>query len=217
MRPRTARRIVRAAGLVLALGGLVTTAACSGDDKGEPSGPAKKTTAAPPAAATTAASPSASPSPSIPPPSLAPAANAGGLCESVTFGEVSDALGITFEVAAAGGKRGAVRTCVLMPVDAAVPDLTFVATPLGGDKVSADDYAKDFVPDKSSELDGIGRAGYQQLLQASGEGGPVVRIGWLGEKNVYTLSLTTEKDTGTDAAKAYIPKLKALGPKIIPT
>ena len=214
MRPRTARRLVRAVGLVLALGGLVTTAACSDDKGGEPSSP-KTTTAAAPSGSEPASS--APPSPSAPPPSLPPAAKAGGLCASVTFGEVRDALGVTFEIAAASGKKGAVQTCVLTPLDAALPDLTFIATPLGDDEVSAEDYEKDFVPDNTSEIEGLGRAGYQQLIAATGSAGPVARIGWLGDERVYTLSLATEQATGSTEAKALLPKLKALAPKIIPS
>jgi hypothetical protein len=216
MRPRTARRLVRVAGLILALGGLVTTAACSGD-KGEKPSSAKTTAAAPSGSEPASASPSASPSPSIPPPSLPPAAKAGGLCSSVTFGEVRDALGVTFEIAAASGKKGSAQTCVLTPLDAALPDLTFIATPLGDDEVSAEDYEKDFVPDNTSEIDGLGRSGYQQLVAATGSAGPVARIGWLGDETVYTLALATERATGSTEAKAFLPKLKALAPKLIPS
>lgn len=213
MRPRTARRFVRVVGLILALGGLVTTAACSGDDGDET--PSSETTAA--AASGPVPAASASLSPSVPPPSLPPAAEAGGLCASVTFAEVRDALGVTFEIAAASGKDGAARTCVLTPLDAALPDLTFVATPLGEDEVSAEDYEQDFVPDNASEIDGLGRAGYQQLVAATGSAGPVARIGWLGEETVYTLSLATEQATGSTEAKAFLPKLTALAPKVIPS
>ncbi|WP_157018205.1 hypothetical protein [Cryptosporangium arvum] len=218
MRPRTtARRLVRVAGLALAFSGLLTAAACSGDDGGSKSSPSKTEAAAPSASEPAAAATSASPSPSVPPPSLPPAAAAGGLCASVTFTEVRQALGLTFQIAAASGKSGSARTCVLTPLEAALPDLTFVATPLGDDEVSAEDYEKDFVPDKTSEIDGLGRAGYQQLIAATGSAGPVARIGWLGDKNVYTLSLATEQGTGSTEAKAYLPKLQALAPKVIPT
>jgi len=214
MRPRTARSAARVAGLVLALGGLVTTAACTGDDGGDkPASQAQASASA--SSSSAAASPSASPSPSIPPPSLPPAAAAGGVCASVTFAEVEAALGITFEVAAANGKRGSVRSCVLLPLDAALPDLTFVATPLEGE-VSEEDFQKDFVPDGADEQSGLGRSAYKQVIKASGQAGPIARIGWLGDETVYTLSLTTEQTTGTPGAQSYLPKLVALAPKLIP-
>ncbi|SHM45872.1 hypothetical protein [Cryptosporangium aurantiacum] len=215
MRACTARRVVRVAGVVLALGGLVGTTACSGDDPEEPSTPETEAVAPTlPSSAEASATPSASPS--AVPTSLPPAAEAGGVCASVTFAEVRDALGITFQVAAASGKSGSVRTCVLARLDEPLPDLTFVATPLDGD-VSEDDYEKDFVPDNADEQNGLGRAAYKQVVAATAQAGPVVRIGWLGEETVYTLTLTTEKATGTPGAQAYLPKLVALAPKLIPS
>jgi hypothetical protein len=150
------------------------------------------------------------------PSSLPPAAEAGGLCSSITFSEVRETLGLTFQVAAANGKSGSVRTCVLMPLDESLPDLTFVATPLDGD-VTEDDYQKDFVPDDADDQDGLGRAGYKQIVAATGQAGPIARIGWLGEETAYTLSLTTAKSTGTPGAQSYLPKLVALAPKVIPS
>ncbi|GAA3398558.1 hypothetical protein [Cryptosporangium minutisporangium] len=216
MRSRTAvRRAARVAGVVLALGGLAATTACTGDDPEKPSAPATEAVAPTlPASTPAAATPSASPS--AVPTSLPPAAQAGGVCASVTFAEVREALGITFEVAAASGKSGGVRTCVLLPLEQSLPDLTFVATPLDGE-VSKDDFEKDFVPENADEQNGLGRAAYKQVVAATGQAGPIARIGWLGDETVYTLSLTTEKATGTPGAQAFLPKLVKLAPKLIPS
>jgi hypothetical protein len=210
MRPRTGRQSVRLVGVAVALGAMLATTACSGGDDEPPSEPTTEAVA-PTLPASTAASAAASPS--AVPTSLPPAAQAGGVCKSVTFGEVEAALGITFEVAAANGKAGSVRSCVLLPLAGSLPDLTFVATPLDDD-VTDEDYEKDFVPEKSDDQKGLGRAAYRQVIAATGEAGPTARIGWLGKDTAYTLSLTTEKATGVPGATAYLPKLVALAPKL---
>ncbi|MFI5956924.1 hypothetical protein [Cryptosporangium sp. NPDC051539] len=208
MRPPT-----RLLGVALALGGLVATAACTGDDA-DPSSDKKTAVAAPTVGTTASASPSASPSPSAIPTSVPPAASAGGICKSITFSEVRTYLGLTFQASAASGKEGGVRTCVLMTLDEALPDLTFVATPLEGE-VSEDDYEKDFVPDKADDQGGLGRAAYKRVIAPSGTNGPAAEVGWLGDETAYTLTLTTPQATGTAGATAYLSKLAGLGPKLI--
>ncbi|TQS44865.1 hypothetical protein [Cryptosporangium phraense] len=213
MRPRTTRRVARLLGVALALGGLVATTACTGDegDKAAQKPTEAETPTGPDAAS---ASPSPSPSPSAVPTSVPPAAEAGGICKSITFSEVKTYLGLTFQVAAASGKEGGVRTCVLQPLDESLPDLTFVATPLDGE-VSEDDYEKDFVPDKADDQNGLGRAAYKRVVAPSGANGPVAEVGWLGEETAYTLTLTLAQATGTTGANTYLPKLAGLGPKLI--
>lgn len=212
MRLGTVRRIGRRTGVVIAVCGLLFTAACSGGGSDEPSSPSTEPDASSvstSAAASTAASPTAPSSLT----SVPPVAEAGGICQKVTYAEVTTALGLTFQAAAASGKNGGVQTCVLLPIGAALPDLTFVATPLD-DEVTEDDYAADFVPEGSDDQDGLGRAAYRDVIVATAKAGPTAQIGWLGKRAAYTLSLTTTKGTAVAGAAAFLVKLVTLAPKL---
>lgn len=205
-------RTVRGLGLAtLAVSAVLATTSCSSnqDDAASETGP---TTIAPSAPVST--KPAESATPTVLPTSFAPAASAGGVCVAITYAEIQGALGLSFQISAADGKAGDVRTCVLLPVDGTLPDLTFVATPLDAD-VTVDDYTTDLVPKGATDQDGLGRAGYSRVVAATADAGPTTEIGWLGEETAYTLSLTLEKETGLPGAATYIPKLVALAPKLI--
>jgi hypothetical protein len=207
---------VRGLGLVaLAVSGLLATTSCV-NHKYDDEKAASPSSVAPTAPASTKASGSASPTavPTVLPTSFAPAASAGGVCSAITYAELQTALGLTFQISAANGKAGGVRTCVLLPVDGALPDLTFVATPLDAD-VSVDDYTTDLVPKGATDQDGLGRTAYSRVVAATANAGPTTEIGWLGEETAYTLSLTFEKETGIPGATTYVPKLIALAPKLL--
>ena len=209
-------RTVRGLGLAtLAVSGVLVTTSCISNKYDGPGG-ARTTAAAPSAPATTKASGSVPPTvpPTVLPTSFAPAASAGGVCAAITYAEIQGVLGLVFQISAADGKAGDVRTCVLLPVDGALPDLTFVATPLDAD-VTVDDYTTDLVPKGATDQDGLGRAGYSRVVAATPDAGPTTEIGWLGEETAYTLSLTLEKATGLPGAATYVPKLVTLAPKLI--
>lgn len=213
MRWRTVRGLSLA---TLAVSAVLATTSCSSGNKDDGQGGASPTTIAPSAPASPKPSGSASPTalPTVLPTSFAPAANAGGVCGAISYAEIQGALGLVFQISAADGKAGDVRTCVLLPVDGALPDLTFVATPLDAD-VTVDDYTTDLVPKGAKDQDGLGRAGYSRVIAATADAGPTSEIGWLGEETAYTLSLTLEQETGLPGAASYIPKLVTLAPKLI--
>ena len=108
-----------------------------------------------------------------------PAAAAGGVCQLLDFYAVEQFVGVQFEVAAAG-QRDATATCVLQRSGNSYPDLTLAVTPT---TTTPSDF-RTAVPPGSTELSGVGQAGYRLVRPVPAGAdpagpGPAVEIGWL--------------------------------------
>jgi hypothetical protein len=140
------------------------------------------------------------------------AAAAGGACAKITFTEVATATGTSFHVAAASGGDNA-RSCVLQKIGAATPDLTFTILPAAGLTVA--DYKADLVPGGSAPVAKLGQAAYTRVVAPAAGAGPRAEIGWLGTGRTYTLAYTTPRGTSAVSARAYLPKLVQLAPRLL--
>lgn len=153
----------------------------------------------------TAGSTSAAPQPesSVAPSATSEASEAGGICQYLDFASLSQATGQPFTVAVAGGE-GEVTSCVVQTTDGSFPDITFTKAKTATDE---DTYRDEIPPEKSTEVDDLGKAAYSAVRKAVPGGGPVVEIGWLTKGHMYSLRYTTVVDTDTDAAKATVEAL----------
>lgn len=125
------------------------------------------------------------------------AAMAGGACQLLDFGRVTERLSLSFAVAGAA-RRDKTNTCVLRPATAALPELSLSITPTTADVA----VFKDTVPPKgSSTVSGLGKVAFQTTTPAGKGRGPSVEIGWLaGNARLLLLKLTLPADG--DAATA---------------
>jgi hypothetical protein len=152
----------------------------------------------------TAASPSASPS-------RAPAESAGGACQLMNYEQVSVALGVAFEVAAASS-NGDSYTCVLQRVDADLPDLSLAVSPTLADP---NVFKSTVAPKGAPVLNDLGKVGYSVDVPAADGAGPGVEVGWLsGNQRLMTLRYRGAAGTAPADASALTPKLVALAKKI---
>jgi hypothetical protein len=162
-------------------------------------------------AASAAGSPrtaAASPAPS---PSRQPAEGAGGACQLVNYEQVSAALGVTFEVAAASS-NGDTYTCVLQRVDHDLPDLSLAVSPTLADPTV---FKATVVPKGAATFTDLGKIGYSMALPAADGAGPGVEVGWLsGNQRLMSLRYRSPAGTAPDTAAALTPKLVALAKKI---
>ncbi len=160
------------------------------------------------ASAAGSARPVASPSPS---PSRQPAEYSGGACQLMNYEQVSAALGVAFEVAAASS-NGATYTCVLQRVDGGLPDLSLAVSPTLADPTV---FKSTVVPKGAPTFNDLGKVGYSAAVPAADGAGPGVEVGWLSG-NQRLMSLRYRCPAGTDpaAAEALTPKLVALAKKI---
>ncbi|HIW62466.1 MAG TPA: hypothetical protein H9881_08425 [Candidatus Stackebrandtia excrementipullorum] len=136
--------------------------------------------------------------------SMESAAEAGGICELLDFGPLSDATGDGFSIARAGGE-GEVTSCVVMTLTGSFPDVTLTKARTATD---VDTYRAEIPPEKADDVDDLGKAAYSALRKAIDGSGPIVEIGWLTDGHMYSLRYTSaegsEKETVRETVDALV-------------
>lgn len=126
-----------------------------------------------------------------------PAADAGGACAVLDFDRITAALGVRFDVAAAG-RQGKTDTCVVRSSEANLPDLVLTISPTTAD---ASVFRSEMAPAKAKTVKALGRAAYRGTVAAGKRLGPVAEVGWLSkDKRMLTLRYTFP--VGASAASA---------------
>jgi hypothetical protein len=100
---------------------------------------------------------------------------AGGACRLLDFEEVTAAVGIAFDAAAAG-QDGDTYTCVLEHSGKPLPDLSLTVTPTDA---TIPIFRGSAVPKGSTLVGDLGKMGYSLPIAAHGVTGPGVEVGWL--------------------------------------
>ncbi|MGH8792537.1 MAG: hypothetical protein ACRDXX_07825 [Stackebrandtia sp.] len=183
MRPVRLASLACAAGIAAALTGSV--AGCGEADKASDSGAEPQEAAASP---------------------TSEAAEAGGLCEHLTFAALTEATGEPFTVAESGGSSE-VTSCVIQTTAGSFPDITLTKAKTGAD---VETYESEIPPESSQNLKDLGDSAYSAVRKAVDGGGPVVEIGWLVDKQMYSLRYTTSEGVEKDDAKAVVDALVAI-------
>jgi hypothetical protein len=149
--------------------------------------------------------------PQAPPPAdivRPPAASAGGACILWDYPEISKALGVTFNVAAAD-QADDVSTCVVQTEGASRPDL--VLSIVERTEADAALFTKDLAPAKATTVKGLGKAAYQSIAPAAADHGATIEIGWLtADKQLMSLRFTFAKGTPQAEANPMAGKLVGL-------
>jgi hypothetical protein len=129
----------------------------------------------------------------------------------MNYEQVSAALGVAFEVAAASS-NGDTYTCVLQRGDGGLPDLSLAVSPTLADPTV---FKATVVPKGAPTLNDLGKVGYSVAVPAADGAGPGVEVGWLSG-NQRLMSLRYRGPAGTDpaAAAALTPKLVELAKKV---
>jgi len=163
---------------------------------------ASTTTASPPSPAV---QPSGSLTPSAPPPS--PAALAGGSCLLLDYATVAQAIGTTFDVAAAADSSGT-YTCALQRSAGALPTLTLTIT---ATDLTPLDFTTNVNPAGSKAVSGLGKIGYSIVIDPTSSAGPAAEVGWLsGNGRLILMRYVFPKGSATATATALVPKLISL-------
>jgi hypothetical protein len=148
---------------------------------------------------------------SAPAPTRAPAGAAGGACYLLEYDVVEQAVGTSFDVAAAGA-AGGTFTCVLQTRSGSFPDLTLAVTAVD---VDAGAFMQTVAPKGSVAVTGLGKAGYSAVMPAGGGAGPGVEIGWIsGNDRLVVLRYRCRPDAPAVDVGATTAKLVALAKKI---
>jgi hypothetical protein len=119
------------------------------------------------------------------------AADAGGACLLLDFGQANEALKTAFDVAASG-QSGETYTCVLRSVTAEYPALTMAVTATHAD-VSV--FQSSVIwPKGAVHVGDLGLVAYRTNLGAAGDHGPGVEVGWLsGNQRLIIVRLQVAK------------------------
>jgi hypothetical protein len=150
----------------------------------------------------------ASPSPTA---SRWPAALAGGACQLLDYDVIATAIGVQFDVAAAG-TTSATFTCVLQQTAASLPDLSLAVTSTQAD---ATIFKTTVVPKGAPPVANLGKVGYSAAIPAAAAAGPGLEIGWLsGNQRLIVLRYHSSSGTAPGDVNALLPKLVDLAKKI---
>ena len=148
----------------------------------------------------------------LPTPADLPAEAAGGSCQLLNFGDITNDLGLTFDIAAASQKDNT-YSCVLEKEGAPLPDLTFSITLV--DALDVSTFKAKVVPKGATVITDLGRIGYSRTLPASASAGPTAEVGWLaGNGRLIILSTRLATTATPDDATALVPKLIVLARRI---
>jgi hypothetical protein len=157
-------------------------------------------------------SPSAKPNPgagdsSLSPSTPPPAALAGGACLLLNFDEISKALGVTFNVAAAA-TSGDTYTCDIQSTTASYPDLSLAIT---ATDLLPLDFTAQVAPSGSKPVTKLGKIGYVLQVKATTSVGPAVEVGWLsGNERLIVMRYTFPTNATASDATALASKMITL-------
>jgi len=136
---------------------------------------------------------------------------AGRACQVVPFDAVDAALGVRFDVAGSS-HLDQTDTCVLGQTGHSLPDLMLAASATEADDLI---FRAVITPSDATDLPGLGRGAYQQLVAASPGTGPSVEIGWLSAApKLLVLRFTFAAGAGDAEAQAMAAKLLTLAQSI---
>lgn len=131
------------------------------------------------------------------------AAEAGGVCEFLDFASLKKATGQAFTIAESGGD-GEVTSCVIQTTEGSFPDVTLTKARTATDEKT---YEKEIPPKDHDGVKDLGKTGYSAVRKPVEKSGPVVEIGWLTKKHMYSLRYTTVANTPAAEADAAVKAL----------
>jgi hypothetical protein len=140
-----------------------------------------------------------------------PAASRGVACGLIDFGEVSQALGTTFDTAA-GAQVDDTYTCAETIAGKNLPQVSVALSPTKADDLI---FSVSVAPAGSTAVAALGRAAYVLPVPAAGKNGPAIEYGWLSAKpRLFVLRYTFAPDATAAAVNAMTPKLLTLAKQI---
>jgi hypothetical protein len=146
-----------------------------------------------------------------PAPSRWPAAIAGGACQLLDYDVIAAAIGVQFDVAAAG-TSAATFTCVVQRTAADLPDLSLAVTATQADPTT---FKTSVQPKSSATVTDLGKVGYSVPVAATKDAGPGLEVGWLsGNQRLIVLRYRSPSGTAAGDLTALLPKLVDLARKI---
>jgi hypothetical protein len=147
----------------------------------------------------------------LPSPVRQPAEYSGGACQLLNYDQISAAIGVQFDVAAASS-TGDTFTCVLQRVDADLPDLSLAVSPTLADPTV---FKSSVAPKGATVRTDLGKVGYTAAVPGAAGGGPGIEVGWLsGNQRLMVLRFRTPAGTAPGDAAAMTPKLVTLAQKV---
>jgi hypothetical protein len=133
-----------------------------------------------------------------------PAGAAGGACQLLDYGVVTDATGTRFDTAGAA-QADETYTCALTQQANQFPDLILAVTASHADVVI---FTATVTPSGSAPVDGLGQIAYQIKRAGAQATGPQAEVGWLsGNARIMLLRYTFPAKTADERADAMLPKL----------
>jgi hypothetical protein len=141
-----------------------------------------------------------------------PAGAAGGSCQLLDYEEITQDIGLSFDIAAAS-QVGQTYTCVVEREGAPLPDLTLSITLV--QNLDIPTFKSKLVPSGATMLGDLGKVGYTRNIPAATGAGPAVEISWLaGNQRLITLRCRLAGDAPAEVSGALPGKLLTLAHRI---
>ena len=136
-----------------------------------------------------------------------PVANAGGVCELLSYQLVAETTGVDFDVAAAGPDG---TSCALQVLGHEYPDLRLTSA---ATKADAESFAET-IPDGAAEVGDLGDAAYRVVLGGEDGSGPRAEVGWLSQGKIYILRYSFEPGASEGQAEQMSHNLVTLARRL---